>query len=921
MSLSKNAPILLAAALAAWPDHVAAQSPQTSASHPSSGAPGDDSEGEEIIVNGIAPRGSVTGPIKPEQELNPADIRSYAVSSITDLLNELAPQTNAGGGTPVVLLNGKRISSFAEIQDLPTEAIARVQILPEEVSLKYGYAPDQKVVNIILRRRFRAVTAEARGGTSTDGGHENGALISNLLRIRGDDRFTLNAQFIAEGNIREDERDIAPTPSSRPYSLAGNITPPRGSGLSQIDPALSALAGVPVTIAGVPASAASGVPQLADFLAGANTPHIDDLGRYRTLSPSTNHLTINAVLARTLPGNISGSLNGRLDIYGNDALKGLPSASLLVPAGNPYSAFSNPVQLYRYLGDKPPLKQSFDTTTAHLGLTLNGTLSSWQWSFTGNYDYGTQNTRTVRGYDLTALTSAIAAGDPTVNPFGTYSPSLIGPQLVDHARSRTSALNGDLLFSGGLFSAPGGTATASLKLGANWNKISSHSLRAGTPSATGFSRTSEDGELSIDLPLNGRSQQPLGGIGELSLNGNAAAQHYSDFGTLSTLGYGVRWTPIPAIRLIASASQDRAAPSSQQLSGPQVLTPATPVFDYRTGQTVYISQLGGGNPNLLASNRHQYRLSLTLKPLEKTDLTITASYTRSRTSHPIASFPSPTPQVEAAFPDRFIRDPDGTLTQINTQAINFASARSSQLRWGFNFSKPIKSHLQKEIEAWRAAGAKPEGQPEELRALREAAQARAQQARERGDGQAENPGSRMRGGGGFGGGGFGGGGRGGGSGRLQFALYHTWHLTDDVVLTPGAPKLDLLDGGAIADAGGQPRHQLEGQAGYNNNGIGARVSVNWQSATRVDTGTASSLRFSDLTTVNLRIFSDLGQRPKLVLAHPFFRGARITFSINNLFNARQQVRDATGVTPLRYQPGYLDPVGRNVLISFRKLFL
>ena len=200
MSLSKNAPILLAAAaLASAPDHVAAQSPQSSASRPSSGSPGDESEGEEIIVNGVPPRGSVTGPIKPEQELSPADIRSYAVSSISDLLNELAPQTNAGGGTPVVLLNGKRISSFAEIQDLPTEAIARVQILPEEVSLKYGYAPDQKVVNIILRKRFRAVTAEARGGTSTDGGHENGALISNLLRIRGDNRFTLNAQFVAEG--------------------------------------------------------------------------------------------------------------------------------------------------------------------------------------------------------------------------------------------------------------------------------------------------------------------------------------------------------------------------------------------------------------------------------------------------------------------------------------------------------------------------------------------------------------------------------------------------------------------------------------------------------------------------------------------------------------------------------------------------
>jgi hypothetical protein len=32
------------------------------------------------------------------------------------------------------------------------------------------------------------------------------------------------------------------------------------------------------------------------------------------------------------------------------------------------------------------------------------------------------------------------------------------------------------------------------------------------------------------------------------------------------------------------------------------------------------------------------------------------------------------------------------------------------------------------------------------------------------------------------------------------------------------------------------------------------------------------------------------------------------------------VRDATGATPLSYQPAYLDPTGRQVAISFRKMF-
>ncbi|WP_333951731.1 hypothetical protein [Sphingomonas aerolata] len=69
----------------------------------------------------------------------------------------------------MVLLNGRRISSFSEIRDIPTEAIQRVEILPEEVALKYGYRADQKVVNFVLRRRFRAVTAEAIDRMPTEG--------------------------------------------------------------------------------------------------------------------------------------------------------------------------------------------------------------------------------------------------------------------------------------------------------------------------------------------------------------------------------------------------------------------------------------------------------------------------------------------------------------------------------------------------------------------------------------------------------------------------------------------------------------------------------------------------------------------------------------------------------------------------------
>ena len=144
-----------------------------------------------------------------------------------------------------------------------------------------------------------------------------------------------------------------------------------------------------------------------------------------------------------------------------------------------------------------------------------------------------------------------------------------------------------------------------------------------------------------------------------------------------------------------------------------------------------------------------------------------------------------------------------------------------------------------------------------------------------------------------------------------------------MLVRPGGPFIDLLDGGSTGRGGGQPRHEIEAQAGITRNGLGARLSANWQSATHVDGATglpADQLRFGSLTTVNFRLFANLGGMPKVVADYPWLRGSRVTVSINNLFNERQRVRDATGATPVNYQPDLLDPLGRTIRISFRKLF-
>src|SRR5688572_28923876 len=114
---------------------------------PSDPAPVDDNE---IVVSAEAVRGQVDAPQPPVLELSEEDIAAYGAGSLAELMQALAPQTGSaggrGGGFPVMLVNGVRISSFRELQSYPPEAILKVEVFPEEVAQRYGYSPDQRVV-------------------------------------------------------------------------------------------------------------------------------------------------------------------------------------------------------------------------------------------------------------------------------------------------------------------------------------------------------------------------------------------------------------------------------------------------------------------------------------------------------------------------------------------------------------------------------------------------------------------------------------------------------------------------------------------------------------------------------------------------------------------------------------------------------
>lgn len=835
------------------------------------------------VTAGVRQRGAVIGDIKPEVQLGPADIRSFGVSSISELLSQLTPQTTSGrGGSPVILLNGKRISGFGEVRDIPPEAIARVDILPEEVALKYGYTSDQKVVNIVLRQRFRAYTAEMNYGQATDGGAQQYQPEATYLRIRKNSRFNVALEYQINSPLYEDQRNVVSAAPASPYALGGNVV--------SAAPCLGI-----VTICGVLATAATHPPTLADFSA---TPNVTSLQPYRTLAPDSKDFTANVVYNNSILGGVSATVNGRLELQNSTSDNGLPTLTVPIAAGSAFNPFGNqPVTLYRYVDSFGALTQSNRGVSGHLGVTLNGDIShDWHWSFTGNYDLVDSHSNTKTGFSA-ATVAGLFASSPLLNPYAPIPASILplGPANLTHGVSNTGVI--DLLINGTLAKMKAGDLSTSLKVSAQDAAFDSDAQRFGlTIPSTHLTQSIFGANLNVDVPIASRKRAVLGALGDLSANGNASVQRLSDFGTLTSNGYGVTWGPIVPLSFIVAFTNDHAAPTVNQLNNPQVITPNALVFDPLTGQTVSVTQISGGNPNLRETDRHVFKLEANLKPFSKTDLTINGTFTRTNTNNPISA-----PTLAQSFLAETF-DPATGIGTINTSPINFVRSETEQFRWGVNFSKPLKSKRAPSFPVRGAGGGGNGGRPDGPRP---------DGPRPDGQGGGRGGASGPPGGGAFG----------QNSGRLQIALYHTVFLHDLVLTKAGLPPLNLLNGDESGTSGGQPRHKVELQSGYFKDGLGMRLSATWQSPTTVDSPTPSgTLHFGPQFTTSFRVFANLGTWPKPASRNSFWRGTRLLLVVNNIFNTRQDVTDGTGAVPISYQPAYLDPAGRTVRIAFRKLF-
>ncbi len=816
---------------------------------------------DDIVITAQRIAGSAVGAVDPTATLDQAAIQALGATDLKTLLERLKTlTTSASGGDPVYLLNGRRMSSMNELYSLPQEAMEKIEVLPESEAARFGFPATVRVMNFITKKTFRAVKYQQATGTTTEGGGETNYVEVTAARIDGPRRATLTMSHLRLNPILQSERAIVPDPDTL-YALGGNIG---GVGGGRIDPALDALVGNPVTIAAVPNDPASR-RTLAGYVSGAGAPAITDVGRYRSLQQRTDRISVDGTVAAPIGKSMSGSLNLSMEAQRSIGLNGLAPALLNVPGGGGALPFADDVLLYRYLPDAV-LRQRNTSLTLHGSGLLQGSIRRWGWNVTTSYDRVRGLARSQQGVPIDDLQASIDAGG---DPLAMLSPEASALRQDYRSRTVTGTLLTKAVANGPLVKLPAGDAQITLT-GDYARSSSSGSLPGLQQSTLDLTRTTKGASVNADIPIASANQDVLPFLGLLSVNAMIGVSNVSDYGRLVSSNYGLTWSPVQPIQLIASVNEAQTPPAIALLTNPTVTTPNTPFFDFTTGTSVFVTTIAGGNAALAPERRRIVTLGVAVSPIKAKDLRLTANYLETRIGNQTATLGSATAAFQSAFAAAFQRNAAGQLVSADLRPVNIAREREKKMQVTLSLSTPIgRTPRPPTPPAGTAAKDSPPPAAPKPRP------------------------------------------------QIYVSMTTTWRLDDRLSLRSDLPALDLLDGDTLTGTGGRARWETElnlsGSLGAANIGLYGRL----QGPTRIRSDLAASdLRFSGRTWLVPYASLKVDQ----IVKRPWAKAMMLQFTVENLLNDRINVRDRLDRVPNRFQAAYIDPLGRSFRLGLRKLF-
>ncbi len=547
-----------------------------------------------------------------------------------------------GAGSTLVLVNGRRqapsglLGGFVDVSSIPVTAIERIEVLADGASAVYGSDAVGGVVNIILRKDFEGIEAQARFAPDTGNDYDE-----TQVSIAGGTSWSSgNVMASYELNNSSSLANL-----DRPYLASADLTPFGGddfrSDRSQPGNVFSLGTG---EILAIPAGQDGTMLTAADLLAGA--PNLSSNGATSDILPDQEQHSIYVSSRQEIGNKVELFAEARYRTRETDQLAPPATAQFMfVPTSNAFidDAFDEAVNgfpasfvlvHYSFIDDLGLV--TIDTESKTVDALVGASVdigSDWLLEMYGSVSNEQSEVTTRNQVSFAALDAALADSDPNTafNPFGDGSNT--NPSTVESIRRsfqddieaevRTINIRAD----GPLLALSGGDVKLAMGLDYREEEFDKRFVSSdnGLGTVTDLERdvSAMFAELFIPFVSQGNATRFARRL-EISLA--ARYDDYSDFGSTTNPKFGLLWSPTDSITFKSSYGTSFKTPRLVDLDPvEQAAIRRLDDPDSSTGRTNTLVRTGT-NPSLTEETSDTWSLGLVIRPISFEQFSFSLNY-------------------------------------------------------------------------------------------------------------------------------------------------------------------------------------------------------------------------------------------------------------------------------------------------------
>lgn len=613
-----------------------------------------------------------------------------------------------GANSTLVLLNGRRLTAapfaqggsaatlgtiqFVDLNMIPVDAIARVEVLKDGASAVYGADAVAGVVNLILKDNIQGSTVRAFYGDFPGGiaantfkGSVYTGATSGKLKV-----FAL-ANYLHQAKIQYPEFSQKLVSLSTTQNPGTFVVPVGGTN--------------PVTGAVIPAGTAATARTFAVSSTSTAYPPTF-IATTTTTTPTANRHNINEALTpqprvtrygalATASYELSPSATAYAEVnyqknVNLEYLSASPITNLntvVIPANAAYNPFgvtvtSDPVVgatlLYRFTELGPRVTETTNEFKRLVGGFRGKLTDTWSYDASFLYNRSTSHNALVAGWVSQAAVNAALADTNRATALNLFNngttpannPATLAKLVSNGTRDAFTELTSlNAMATGSLYTLASGNINVAT--GGEWREESFRDHRTQdqllnqstpVPQSKGARRVSA-AYVEFSVPLTAPAQK-IPGLAALDLNAAGRAEHYNDAGFNNTAvpKLGLRWQPFDnQVTFRASWGKGYRAPSLAELYQPVSTSvvfniadplragrPGSNSNDTTTGQRQVVS---GGNPLLSPEKSESFNYGVQFQPRALPGLSFGLDYYKVDVTDRVGA--SATPAIILANPTLF----------------------------------------------------------------------------------------------------------------------------------------------------------------------------------------------------------------------------------------------------------------------------